>query len=110
MIRELSFFLVLQISQSPQGVFISQSKYLKKTLKKFLLEDYKPINTPITIGYKLCKDGTPLENQIEYRSVIGILLYMIASRPKIMQVVWLVAIFQAFESHVFDVKRNFKYL
>jgi len=31
-IGELCFFLGLKISQFPQGVFISQSKYLKETL------------------------------------------------------------------------------
>lgn len=64
MIRELSFFLGLQISQSSQGVFISQSKYLKETLKKFGLEDCKPVSTPMTTGYKLCKkDETSPVNQ-----------------------------------------------
>ena len=34
MIGELSFFLGLQISQSSKGIFISQSKYLKRNAKK----------------------------------------------------------------------------
>jgi hypothetical protein len=35
MIGELSFFLGLQIKQLKDGIFISQSKYLKDMLKKF---------------------------------------------------------------------------
>jgi len=44
-IGDLSFFLGLQITQSLQGVFIYQSKYLKETLKKIGMEDYKIVNT-----------------------------------------------------------------
>eukprot|EP00253_Pinus_taeda_P006062 PITA_06062 len=47
MIGELSFFLGLQVSQSKYGVFISQSKYLRETLKKDGLEDCKSVSTPM---------------------------------------------------------------
>eukprot|EP00253_Pinus_taeda_P025648 PITA_25648 len=113
MIGELSFFLGLQITQSPRGVFISQSKYLKETLKKFGMEDYKPISTPMTTGCKLCKeDATPQVNQTEYKSMIESVLYLTASRSNIMQAVGIVTRFQACpqESHVIIVKRIFKYL
>jgi hypothetical protein len=43
----LSFFLGLQIKQLKDGIFISQSKYLKDMLKKFGLENAKPIKTPV---------------------------------------------------------------
>jgi hypothetical protein len=45
MIGELSFFLGLQIKQLKDGIFISQSKYLKDMLEKFGLENAKPIKT-----------------------------------------------------------------
>ena len=35
LLGELNFFLGLQISQLDDGIFISQSKYIKETLKKF---------------------------------------------------------------------------
>jgi hypothetical protein len=47
MIVELSFFLGLQIKQLQDRIFVSQSKYLKDMLKKFGLENAKPIKTPM---------------------------------------------------------------
>jgi hypothetical protein len=35
LLRELSFFLGLQIRQNNQGIFISQTKYIKERLKRF---------------------------------------------------------------------------
>jgi hypothetical protein len=39
MIRELSYFLGLQIKQLKNGIFISQGKYIKDMLKKFSMEE-----------------------------------------------------------------------
>ncbi|GJV49975.1 retrovirus-related pol polyprotein from transposon TNT 1-94 [Tanacetum coccineum] len=47
MMGELNFFLGLQIKQLDDGIFFNQSKYIKEMLKKFRLEDSKPIKTPI---------------------------------------------------------------
>ena len=35
LLGELTFFLGLQISQKPEGIFITQTKYIKVMLKKF---------------------------------------------------------------------------
>ena len=113
MIGELSFFLGLQVSQLDKGIFLSQTKYVKEMLKKFKMEDCKPVSTPMVTGCKLSKDDeSPEANQTMYRSMIGSLLYVIATRPDIMQVVGLVARFQDFpmETHVVAVKRIFRYL
>ena len=60
MIGEINFFLGLQIVQNKEGIFISQTKYLKDLLKRFGLENCKPIETPMVNGYKLSrKDETP---------------------------------------------------
>ncbi|GKA86627.1 retrovirus-related pol polyprotein from transposon TNT 1-94, partial [Tanacetum coccineum] len=47
MMGELNFFLGLQIKQLEDGIFFNQSKYIKEMLKKFGLEDAKPIKTPM---------------------------------------------------------------
>ena len=42
---ELTFFLGLQIKQTPSGTFIHQGKYAKELIKKFGLESSKPMGT-----------------------------------------------------------------
>ena len=113
MLGELTFFLGLQISLFDKGIFISQIKYIKEMLKKFRMEYCAPVSTPMVTGCKLSKDDESLEaNQTLYRSMIGNLIYVMASRPDIMQAVGLVAWFQATpkEAHVQAVKIIFKYL
>jgi hypothetical protein len=56
LLRELSFFLGLQIRQRNQGIFISQTKYIKEMLKRFRIEDYKLVTTPMQTSFKLNKD------------------------------------------------------
>ena len=61
MLGELTLFLGLQVYQTDKGIFISQTKYIKDMLKKFKMEDSKPINTPRIIGCKLSKNDVSLE-------------------------------------------------
>ncbi|GJZ59230.1 putative reverse transcriptase domain-containing protein [Tanacetum coccineum] len=56
MMGELNFFLGLQIKQLEDGIFFNQSKYIKEMLKKFGLEDFKPIKTPMSSKTKLIWD------------------------------------------------------
>nr|GEV29598.1 retrovirus-related Pol polyprotein from transposon TNT 1-94 [Tanacetum cinerariifolium] len=53
MIGKISFFLELQISQSPRGIFINQSKYAIESLKKYSFKSYDPVDTPIVEKSKL---------------------------------------------------------
>ncbi|GKC84210.1 retrovirus-related pol polyprotein from transposon TNT 1-94 [Tanacetum coccineum] len=46
MMGKISFFLGLQISQSPRGIFINQSKYALESLKKYGFESCDPVDTP----------------------------------------------------------------
>ena len=56
LLGELSFFLGLQIRQSNQGICISQTKYIREMLKRFGMEDSKPVITPMQTSCKLSKD------------------------------------------------------
>ncbi|GKB44311.1 retrovirus-related pol polyprotein from transposon TNT 1-94 [Tanacetum coccineum] len=56
MMGELNFFLGLQIKQLEDGIFFNQSKYIKEMLKKFGLEDSKPMKTPMSTKTKLTRD------------------------------------------------------
>jgi hypothetical protein len=88
LLGELSFFLGLQIHQSNQGIFISQTKYIIEMLKRFRMEDCKPVITPMQTSCKLRKDDdSKSTDQRQYRSMIGSLLYVTTSRPDVMQAV-----------------------
>ncbi|KAJ9542343.1 hypothetical protein OSB04_028849 [Centaurea solstitialis] len=113
MMGELNFFLGIQVKQNPDGIFINQSKYIKDMLKKFSMTDCSPIKTPMPTGNLLGPDlaGKPVDQKI-YRSMIGSLLYLTATRPDIMFATCFCARFQANpkESHLAAVKRILRYL
>nr|GEU61916.1 hypothetical protein [Tanacetum cinerariifolium] len=54
--RELTFFLRLQVKQKDDGIFISQDKYVAKILRKFGFTDVKSTSTPIKTEKPLLKD------------------------------------------------------
>ncbi|GJT26173.1 retrovirus-related pol polyprotein from transposon TNT 1-94 [Tanacetum coccineum] len=113
MIGELNFFLGLQIKQIEDEIFFNQSKYIKEMLKKFRLEDSKPTKTPMSTEIKLTKDDeADSVDSSKYRSMIGSLLYLTASRPDIMFSVCLCACFQENPktTHLEAVKRIFRYI
>nr|GFA07756.1 hypothetical protein [Tanacetum cinerariifolium] len=56
MMGKISFFLGLQISQSPRGIFINQSKYALESLKKYSFEFCDPVDTPMVEKSKLDED------------------------------------------------------
>ncbi|WVZ76378.1 hypothetical protein U9M48_024356 [Paspalum notatum var. saurae] len=109
MIGELTLFLGFQIKQLKEGTFIYQEKYTRDLLKRFKMDDCKPIETPMATNTKLEADESGIKvDQTLYRSMIGSLLYLCASRPDIMFSVCLCARFQADprESHLSVVKRT----
>ncbi|GJY28007.1 retrovirus-related pol polyprotein from transposon TNT 1-94 [Tanacetum coccineum] len=56
MMGKLSFFLGLQISQSPRGIFLNQSKYALKSLKKYGIKSYDLVDTSMAEKSKLDED------------------------------------------------------
>jgi hypothetical protein len=84
MMGELQFFLGLQIKQAKEGTFVHQAKYMKDIFKKFKMDYSKPLLTPMTTTTALDVDGDgePVD-QKEYRSMIGSILYLTATRPDI---------------------------
>ncbi|GJV26503.1 retrovirus-related pol polyprotein from transposon TNT 1-94 [Tanacetum coccineum] len=109
---ELKFFLGLQVHQSPRGIFISQSQYAIKLLKKHGLDECVSMNTPMATE-RLDADlqGTPTD-QTTYRRMIGGLMYLTASRLDIAYATFVCARYQARPSvkHLKEVKRIFQYL
>ncbi|KAJ9538141.1 hypothetical protein OSB04_030874 [Centaurea solstitialis] len=113
MLRELSFFLGLQVLQKPDGILINQSKYIGDLLKRFHMDTSSVAKTPMASGTLIGADpkGKPVD-QKSYRAIIGSLLYLTASRPDIMFATCFCARFQANpkESHMMAVKRILRYL
>jgi hypothetical protein len=112
MMGELQFFLGLQIKSAKEGTFVHQAKHTKDILKKFKMDDSKPLSTlmSMTIALDANEDGYPVD-QKEYRSMIGSLMYLTVTRPDIQFSVYLCARFQVSPgtSQWQAVKRIFRY-
>nr|GEZ47975.1 copia protein [Tanacetum cinerariifolium] len=105
MMGKLNFFLGLQIKQMEDSIFFNQSKYIKEMLKKFGLEDSKPVKTPMSSDTKITKDEECESVDTKYRGMIGSLLYLMFS----------VCLFARFQedpktSQLEGVKRIFRYI
>jgi hypothetical protein len=113
MMGVLTFFLGFQVKQAKEGIFISQTKYTREILKKFGMDNGKPIKTPMhTNGYLDLDLGNTSVDQKVYRFMIRSLLYLCASRPDIMFSVCMCARFQAApeDCYLRAVKRIIRYL
>ena len=113
MIGELNHFLQLQICQQGLSIFLSQSKYARNLVRKYVLEFASSIRTPMSPNVELTVDllGKSFDSS-QYRSMIGSLLYLIASRPDISYSVGVCARYQANlkESHMIALKKIIKYV
>nr|GEZ08713.1 hypothetical protein [Tanacetum cinerariifolium] len=113
MMGKILFFLGLQISQSPRGIFINQSKYALESLKKYGFESCDPVDTLMEKKSKLDEDkeGKAVDPS-HYRGMIETLLYLTASRPDLQFAICMCARYQArpTEKHVHAVKSIFRYL
>jgi hypothetical protein len=113
MMGELNYFLGFQVKQLKEGTFISQMKYTQDLLKRFGMKDAKPVKTPMgTDGHLDLDKGGKSVDQKAYRSMIGSLLYLCASKPDIMLSVCMCARFQSDpkECHLVAVKQILRYL
>jgi len=89
--------LGMQIHQdrSKRKIWLSQKNYLKKILRRFNMQDYKPISTPLPINFKLSSSMSPSNeaermemSRVLYASAVGSLMFaMICTRPDIAQAV-----------------------
>ncbi|GJQ92373.1 retrovirus-related pol polyprotein from transposon TNT 1-94, partial [Tanacetum coccineum] len=95
MIGKMSFFLRLQISQSPKGIFLNQSKYAFEIIKKYGMLTSDSVDTTMVEKSKLDEDlqGKPVDATL-YRGMIGSLMYLISSRPDLIYAVYLCARYQ----------------
>ncbi|GJU19085.1 retrovirus-related pol polyprotein from transposon TNT 1-94 [Tanacetum coccineum] len=113
MMGKISFFLGLQISQSPRGIFLKQSKYALESLKKYGIESCDPVDTPMVEKSKLDEDKEgKADDPTHYRGMVGTLVYLTSSRPDLEYAVCMCARYQArpTKKHLHAIKRIFQYL
>nr|GEZ94089.1 hypothetical protein [Tanacetum cinerariifolium] len=92
MMGQMSFFLELQISQSPRGIFINQTKYAYEIVKKYGLLFIDSVDTPLVEKSKLDEylQGKPVDATL-YHGIIGFFMYLTSSRSNLTYAVCLCA-------------------
>ncbi|GJV49632.1 retrovirus-related pol polyprotein from transposon TNT 1-94, partial [Tanacetum coccineum] len=82
MMGNISFFVGLQILQSPRGIFLNQSKFALESLKKYGIQSCDPVDTPMVEKSKLDADSEgKAVDPTHYRCMVGTLMYLTSSRP-----------------------------
>jgi hypothetical protein len=109
----LSYYLGIEVKQSPQGISINQSVYATKILEKCGMKDCNSSQTPMEPRLKLSKSSTaePVDNT-HYISVVGSLRYLLHSRPDLCYSVGIVSRFMESPTteHVAAVKHSLRYI
>ena len=68
----MHYFLGLEVWQEPRHIFLGQGKYVVDILRRFRMEDYKPMSTSmITNSKKLHASEGELVDPTLYRQLIG---------------------------------------
>ena len=88
----MAYYLGIEVKQKEEGIFISQESYAKEILKRFKMNDCKPISTPVECGVKLSKydEGEDIDPTF-FKSLVGSLRYLTCTRPDILYAVGLVS-------------------
>eukprot|EP00253_Pinus_taeda_P012844 PITA_12844 len=90
----LRYFPRIEVDQSENGVFISQVKYVEAVLKRFNMLNSKAAVTPMVMGLKLTKEDSSKDFDPKlYKSIVGSLMYLTATRLDIMHAMSLISRF-----------------
>ena len=109
----LKYFLGIEVEKNENKIFISQDKYVNEVLEIFNMQDCKVAITPTVMGLKLSKeDSSKGFYPSLYKSIVGSLMYLTATRPDIMHVVSLIFRFieRPKEAHWQEAKRILRYV
>eukprot|EP00253_Pinus_taeda_P009493 PITA_09493 len=109
----LRYFLGIEVDQNENGIFISQARYVNEVLEIFQMQDCKAAITPTVMGLKLSKEDSSKDfDPSLYKSIVGSLMYLTATRPDIMYVVSLISRFmeRPKEAHWQATKRILSYV
>eukprot|EP00253_Pinus_taeda_P006843 PITA_06843 len=103
----------IEVEQNGNGIFISQEKYANEVLERFNMQESKAAITPTVMGLKLSKEDSSKDfDPSLYKSIVGSLIYLTATRPNIMHVVSLISRFmeRPKEAHWQAAKRILRYV
>ena len=91
-IRLMSYYLGIEVKQKEDGIFISQQNYAKEMLKKFKMDNCKPIGTLVECKMKLSKlDKAKKVDATNLKSLLGSLRYLTCMRPDILYATGLIS-------------------
>ncbi|GJV06035.1 retrovirus-related pol polyprotein from transposon TNT 1-94 [Tanacetum coccineum] len=113
MMGQMYFFLGLQVSQNPGGIFINQSKFTLEILKKFGMDSCDPVDTPMEDRLKLDEDPLWIPvDQTRFRSMVDSLMYITANRLDLIFTICMCARYQKSptKKHLEALKQVFRYL
>lgn len=95
-LRLMRYFLGIQVNQSEGEDFISQEKYVDDLLKKFHMENFILVETPLAMNEKLQQDDIveKMDSNV-YRNLVGSLVYLTNTRHDIVHSVSYVSRFMS---------------
>jgi isopentenyldiphosphate isomerase len=80
MMKELTFFLGIQVKQTKQSTFVHQIKHTNELMKKFNMTELKLVSTLMSTATSLSLDeDDDTVDQKDYRSMIDSLLYLMVT-------------------------------
>lgn len=95
-LRQLNYFLGLEVTSGSDGYYLSQAKFASDLLSKAGLTDSKTCTSPLEPNIRLlATNGESLPDATLYKQLVGSLIYLIVTRPDISYAVHLVSQFMS---------------
>jgi hypothetical protein len=80
----LHYFLTMEATSTPDGLILSQQRYIFYLLQTSNMSEAKPVKTPMSTAHALSLlSGDPLTDPSSYRSLVGALQYLSLTRSDI---------------------------
>ena len=81
---QLTYFLGLEVKYQPQGIFVTQHKYIQDLIHLAGLTNATTADTPMEVNVKYKRDeGELLQDPTSYRKLVGSLIYLTITRPDV---------------------------
>jgi hypothetical protein len=105
--------LELEYKEDGDGVLLHQLKYATNELVKYDMWDAKPTKTPADVNMKVYpNEGKELDEQAEYKTIIGSLIYLTFTRPDVAFIVWVLSRYmhKPRKPHMYAARRVLRYI